>query len=91
MAVYNEYKDKGFTVYSVSLDEKKDAWLAAIQQDNLIWPNHVSDLKGWQSAAALQYGVNSIPATFLLDAEGNIIAKDLRGPALEQKLKEILG
>ncbi|NOQ73089.1 MAG: redoxin domain-containing protein [Crocinitomix sp.] len=89
--VYNEYKDKGFTVFSVSLDEDRDSWLAAIQADNLAWPNHVSDLRGWQSAGAALYNVSSIPATFLINEEGKLIATDLRGPALEQKLQEILG
>ncbi|MFT5822452.1 MAG: peroxiredoxin [Crocinitomix sp.] len=89
--VYNQYKDKGFTVFSVSLDDNRDNWLSAIEADNLIWPNHVSDLKGWQSAGAALYGVESIPATFLIDTEGKIIATDLRGPALERKLQEILG
>lgn len=89
--VYNEYKDKGFTVFSVSLDDDRDKWLKAIEADNLIWPNHVSDLRGWQSAGAALYGVSSIPATFLLDEEGKLIATDLRGPALERKLQEILG
>lgn len=88
--MYEKYKDKGFTVYSVSLDENKDAWLKAIKDDNLSWPNHVSDLKGWQSSAAALYSVSSIPATFLLDKEGNIIAKNLRGPELEQKLQQVL-
>jgi thiol-disulfide isomerase/thioredoxin len=88
--MYEKYKDKGFTVYSVSLDESKDAWVKAIKDDNLSWPNHVSDLKGWQSSAAALYGVSSIPATFLLDKEGNIIAQNLRGAELEQKLQEIL-
>lgn len=90
VATYEKYKDKGFTVYSVSLDENRDAWMQAITADNLSWPNHVSDLKGWQSEAAAAYGVNSIPATFLLDKEGNIIAQNLRGGQLEQKLQEIL-
>lgn len=88
---YNEYKDKGFTVYSVSLDQKKDAWVKAIENDNLVWPNHVSDLKGWENEAAQAYGVNSIPATFLLDRNGNIIDSNLRGGRLEQRLQEILG
>ena len=88
---YEEYKDKGFTVYSVSLDTDKNKWIQAIEADNLSWPNHVSDLKGWQSAAAAKYKVNSIPATFLLDQNGNIIDQNLRGDALEQKLQEILG
>lgn len=91
VAMYEKYKDKGFTVFSVSLDKDKDAWLEAIAADNLSWPNHVSDLNGWNSSAAVSYGVDAIPAAFLIDGEGKIIGKNLRGPALEQKLKEILG
>lgn len=89
--LYEQYKDKGFTVYSVSLDDSKDPWLRAIEADNLSWPNHVSVLNGWQSKAAAVYGVTAIPSTFLLDANGRIIAKNLRGMQLEQKLQEILG
>ena len=88
---YNKYKDKGFTIYSVSLDTDKSKWIEAIKIDNLSWPNHVSDLKGWQSEAAAKYEVNSIPATFLLDKEGRIIDQNLRGGRLEQRLQEILG
>ena len=88
--VYNKFKDKGFTVYSVSLDKEKTNWLKAIEKDGLAWPTHVSDLKYWQSIAAQTYGVNGIPATFLLDKEGRVIAKNLRGEALEQKLAEVL-
>ena len=87
--MYNKFKDKGFAIYSVSLDQAKANWTKAIRNDNLIW-THVSDLKFWQSAAAQQYGVQAIPATFLLDKEGKIIAKNLRGDALEQKLEEVL-
>ena len=87
--MYNKYKDKGFTIYSVSLDRTKAEWQRAIRNDKLPW-THVSDLKFWQSAAAQQYGVQAIPATFLLDKEGKIIAKNLRGEALEQKLEEVL-
>ena len=87
--MYNKFKDKGFAIYSVSLDQTKENWLRAIRNDHLTW-THVSDLKFWQSAAAQLYGVNAIPATFLLDKEGKIIAKNLRGPELEQKLDEIL-
>lgn len=87
--MYNKFKDKGFTIYSVSLDQAKENWLRAIRNDHLTW-THVSDLKYWQSAAAQLYGVNAIPATFLLDREGKIIAKNLRGAELEQKLEEIL-
>jgi len=88
---YNKYKSNGFDVFSVSLDKNKKKWLAAIQKDQLVWEAHVSDLKGWQSAAAKLYGINSIPAAFLLDKEGKIIGRNLRGAALEQKLEEIFG
>jgi len=87
--MYDKYKDKGFAIYSVSLDKDKESWLRAIRNDRLTW-THVSDLKYWQSEAAQKYGVQGIPATFLLDKDGKIIAKNLRGPALEQKLEEIL-
>jgi peroxiredoxin len=90
VAAYKKFKDKGFTVYSVSLDQNGDSWKAAIQQDGLIWPNHVSDLKGWQSEPARMYGVQGIPAQFLLDKDGKIIAKNLRGADLENKLGELL-
>ncbi|GAB4028440.1 redoxin domain-containing protein [Spirosoma koreense] len=87
--MYNKFKDKGFAIYSVSLDQAKTNWTKAIRNDNMTW-THVSDLKYWQSAAAQQYGVQAIPATFLLDKDGKIIAKNLRGDALEQKLEEVL-
>ncbi len=88
---YAEYKDKGFEVFSVSLDKTPDRWAAAIEQDGLVWDNHVSDLKGWQNAAAKLYDVHSIPATFLIDQEGKVVASNLRGPALDSKLEELLG
>ncbi len=88
---YKQYKDQGFEVFSVSLDGNADRWKKAIQQDNLIWPYHVSDLKKWQSAPAAAYGVRSIPATFLIGRDGKIIGKNLRGPRLDQKLKEVFG
>jgi len=88
--LYSKYKSKGFEVIGVSLDRKRAPWLAAIQKDELPWI-HVSDVKGWKCAPAQLYKVRSIPATFLLDKEGRIIAKGLRGPMLEQKLKEIFG
>ena len=88
--VYNKYKNKGFTVYSVSLDQKREQWLNAISKDGLIWPNHVSDLQGWRSAAGAIYGINSIPKTFLIDRNGNIAATNLRGQELEKKVKELL-
>ncbi len=87
--MYNKFKDKGFTIFSVSLDRDKASWLKAIAKDGLTW-THVSDIKYWQSVAAQAYGVNAIPATFLLDKEGKIIAKNLRGQDLEQKLDEVL-
>jgi len=88
---YNKYKEKGFTVFSVSLDKDKSRWVAAIKQDGLIWPNHVSDLKQWQTEAVKLYGFRGIPHTVLLDKDGVIIAKNLRGAALEEKLKELIG
>lgn len=90
IAAYNKYKDQGFDVYSVSLDKTAEAWTGAITRLNMTWPSHVSDLKFWQSEAARIYGVNSIPATFLLDKNGVIVGRDLRGPALEAKIKEVL-
>lgn len=96
VAAYNKYKDKkfkdgkGFVIYSVSLDQNKDAWMKAIQKDQLSWPEHVSDLKGWYSEAAQKYGVNSIPTNFLLDGRGVIVGKALRGPALEEALDKLL-
>ena len=90
VAAYNKYKDKGFDVLGVSLDKDKDRWENAIEKDGLKW-HHVSDLKGWGNSAAKLYGVSSIPATVLLDKEGKILARNLRGPALEAKLREIFG
>ncbi|MCW0482401.1 TlpA disulfide reductase family protein [Gaoshiqia sediminis] len=89
VAAYNSYKDKGFDILGVSLDRDKDAWLKGIAEDQLTW-HHVSDLKYWQNEVAQLYGVNSIPHSVLLDKEGKIIAKNLRGAALEEKLKELM-
>jgi peroxiredoxin len=86
--VFNKYKDRGFTVYGVSLDRNKADWLKAIEEDKLTW-THVSDLKFWQSEAAKTYDINAIPFSLLLDPNGVIIAKNLRGAALERKLEEI--
>lgn len=86
---YNKYHNKGFTIYSVSLDYNRKNWLDAIHKDGLGQWTHVSDLKGWNSIAAQKYGVRSIPSNFLLDKEGHIIAKNLRGSSLEKKLQEI--
>lgn len=86
--MYAKYKDKGFEILGVSLDKEKEAWLQAIRQDGLTW-KHVSDLKYWQCEAARLYNVTGIPMTFLIGKDGKIIAKNLRGPALENKLKEL--
>ena len=86
---YNQFKDKGFTIYSVSLDQDKAKWERAIASDGLTW-NHVSDLAGWNSVAGAAYGVKAIPQSFLIDPQGKIIAKNLRGEALVAKLAEVL-
>jgi peroxiredoxin len=88
--MYNQYSDRNFEIYGVSLDKTKEAWIQAIEQDGLTWI-HVSDLKYFQSEAARTYSVGGIPATFLIDPDGKIIAKNLRGASLEAKLKEIFG
>jgi thiol-disulfide isomerase/thioredoxin len=90
VANYNKYKDKGFDILGVSLDKDVNNWRKAIQQDGLTW-HHISDLKGWQSSHAALYSVTSIPQTLLLDKEGKIIARNLRGEQLGQKLQEIFG
>jgi peroxiredoxin len=87
---YNKFKDKNFTILSVSLDQDKDSWTKAIEKDGLKW-NHVSDLKYWSNAVAVQYHIQSIPQNFLIDPNGKIVAKDLRGADLERKLCELLG
>lgn len=89
LKAYNQYKDKNFTILGVSLDEKGDAWQKAIKDDALPWMQ-VSDLKGWQNEASSKYGISGIPANFLINPEGIIIAKDLRGEDLETKLAEVL-
>ena len=90
VAAYKTYKDKGFDVYSVSLDGDKDRWLQAIEVDGMTWTNHVSELTKWDSQAARDYFVRGIPATFLLDANGIIVGTNLRGEALHAKLNELL-
>jgi peroxiredoxin len=86
--LYNQYKDKGFEVFGVSLDRTKDDWVKAIADDGLTW-THVSDLKYFNSVAAELYQIEAIPATYMIDPDGKIIAKDLRGPSLESKLAEL--
>ncbi|MBK9320070.1 MAG: TlpA family protein disulfide reductase [Bacteroidetes bacterium] len=96
VAAYQKFKDqkfkngKGFTIYSVSLDQNKEAWIKAIAKDKLEWPYHVSDLGGWQSKPAATYGVNSIPANYLIDGNGVIVARGLRGANLESTLESYL-
>lgn len=92
VVAYNKFKDKGFTVLGVSLDRPgaKDAWVKAIADDKLDW-TQVSDLKYWENEVAVMYGIRSIPANFLIDPTGKIIAKGLREEALQSKLQELLG
>jgi thiol-disulfide isomerase/thioredoxin len=93
---YRHYKDKefvngsGFTIYSVSIDNKRENWIAAIEQDSLEWTSHVSDLKGRKSPSLEVYEVRSIPLNFLLDGNGIILAVGLRGSFLENRLEEYL-
>ena len=89
VAAYNKYKDKNFTILGVSLDQDKDSWVQAIKNDNLAWAQ-MSDLKQWQSAAVSTYNIEGIPFNVLIDPTGKVIAQELRGPALEQKLAEVL-
>jgi thiol-disulfide isomerase/thioredoxin len=89
--LYNKYKEKGFDVYSVSLDNNKEKWINAIATDKLAWPSHVSELKSWQSQIVKEFGIRGIPHTILIDKDGKIVGNKLRGPALESKLKEMFG
>lgn len=95
VVAYNVFKDqkfkggKGFTIYSVSLDNNKEAWQQALLNDGLVWNNHVGDLGGWNNSAALKYGVYAIPTNFLIDGNGIIVAKALRGDDLHKKLEEL--
>lgn len=96
VGAYTKHKDskfkngKGFTVFSVSLDRDKSSWVQAITADKLSWENHVSDLQFWNSKYAGIYGVRSIPSNFLIDGDGIIVGKNLRGPALEQAISTLL-
>jgi peroxiredoxin len=89
VAAFNQYKNKNFTVLGVSLDDNKDAWQQAIQNDGLTW-THISDLKKWGSSVVRSYSLNGIPSNVLVDPNGNIIARDLRGPALISALAQVL-
>ena len=86
---YKDYKDKGFDIVGISLDSKADAWAKGVKDLNITW-TQLSDLKGWQNSGAALYGVNSIPHTVLVDKDGTIIAKNLHGQELEDKIKEVL-
>lgn len=96
VSAYNKYSKakfksaKGFEVFSVSLDKSAASWKAAIAQDKLTWKYHVSDLKYWANEAAKLYGVNSVPMSFLIDENGKIIAKNLRGAALHMQLDKLI-
>ncbi len=89
VAIYKDYSSKGFDILGVSLDKDKAKWLKAIEDDKLSW-NHVSDLKGWESEVVAMYAVAGIPHTILLDENGNIVAKNLRGDELRNKVSEYL-
>lgn len=95
VSAYNKYHTSkfknanGFEVLSVSLDSKKDQWIKAIEKDQLNWPHHVSDLMGWNNAVAKQYNIESIPANVLIDGNGIIVAKNLRGSDLETKIEAL--
>jgi thiol-disulfide isomerase/thioredoxin len=95
VSAYEKYKDEnfknanGFTIFSVSMDMNQTDWENAIAKDNLHWPYHVSDLKGWRNEAALLYNITSIPYSFLIDGDGVIVAVDLRGKELEKELRKL--
>ncbi len=89
VAAFNKFKDKNFTVLGVSLDKAKESWLDAIKMDGLYW-TQVSDLQGWSNAVAQQFQIYSIPQNFLLNPEGKVVGKNLRGAALERKLERML-
>src|SRR6185312_5922417 len=87
LKAYNKYKDKGFTVVGISLDEKGDKWKKAIRDDHMPW-DELSDLKGWKNDVSEYFGIQGIPSNLLVDPSGKIVARDLRGEALDQKLGE---
>ena len=89
LEAYAEYKDKGFEIFGVSLDRSEEDWKNCIKEEKLDWV-HVSTVTYWDNAAAKEYGVNSIPTNFLIDGNGNIVAKNLRGEDLAAKLAELL-
>jgi thiol-disulfide isomerase/thioredoxin len=88
--LYEKYKDRGFDIFSYSLDDKKDKWISAIENDKLTWPSHVSQLKGWQSDICRQFDIISIPTNYLIDRNGNVVAFNLHGAELEAALQKVL-
>lgn len=90
LKAFEKYHSKGLEIVGISLDEDKEKFAAFLKQHSMLWPQYF-DGKGWQNKLAAKYGVNSIPATYLLDKEGKIIAKDLRGEALLTELEKLLG
>ncbi len=90
MKSYQDYHSAGFEILAVSVDARANDWKSAIAKDNATWL-HISDLTGWKSPLAATYNVSALPASFLLDRDGRIIAKDLRGDTLQKKLHELLG
>lgn len=96
VAIYRDFHNKkfrngkGFTIYSISCDRTREAWVEAIVKDHLIWENHVSDLKGWEAGATYIYNINVIPSNILIDGKGIILAKDLHGEALRSYLENLL-
>ena len=95
VSAYLQYKDKvfkngkGFTIYSVSCDQSKEAWVEAIRKDNLVWENHVSDLKGWEAEATYLYKISAIPSNVLIDGDGIIVAKDIPAEQLAEVLESL--
>ncbi len=88
VALYDAFHGNGFEIFSISLDLDRSQWLRAIERDGLRWPNHISDLQGWNSQAALQFGVRSIPANFLLDRQGTVVAKNITAEQLRALLEQ---
>ena len=90
VAAYDKYHQKGFDIVGISFDNSKEAWVKAIDELKMPWA-HISDLKGWENAASDIYNIKAIPANLLIDPEGKIVARDLRGDDLQAKLAEIFG
>jgi thiol-disulfide isomerase/thioredoxin len=87
--LYGKFRGAGFEILAVSVDQDAAGWKAAIRKDGALW-KHISDLSGWKSPLAARYGVTALPASFLLDRAGRIIAKDVRGPALAAAVEQAL-